>query len=52
MSLIPWWSLLSSGAAPILLIGGWTAASTLQPAGFDPLSYTISALASDSATDR
>jgi hypothetical membrane protein len=52
MSLIPWWALLSSGAAPILLIGGWTAASVLQPTGFDPLSHTISALAADGATDR
>ena len=52
MSLIPWWALLSSGAAPILLIGGWTAASALQPTGFDPLSHTISALAADGATDR
>ena len=52
MSLIPWWALLSSGAAPILLIGGWTVASALQPPSFDPLSHTISALAADGATDR
>lgn len=49
---IPWWALLSSGAAPILLVGGWAAASAVQPAGFDPLSHTISALAAVGATDR
>ena len=52
MPLIPWWALLSSSAAPILLIGGWTASSALQPASFDPRSHTISALAAAGATDR
>lgn len=52
MPRIPWWALVSSGAAPILLIGGWAAASEVQPTGFDPLSHTISALAADGATDR
>ena len=52
MSLIPWWALLSAGAAPVLLIGGWTVASALQPTGSDPLGHTISALAADGATDR
>ena len=52
MPLVPWWALLSSGTAPVLLIGGSAAASALQPTGYDPLSHTISALASDEATDR
>jgi hypothetical protein len=46
MSLIPWWALLSSGAAPVLLIGGWSAATVLQPTNYDPVTETISALAS------
>src|SRR5687768_4141778 len=27
----PWWALLSSAAAPVLLIGGWTLAAQRQP---------------------
>ena len=42
---VPWWGLLSSTAAPVLLIGGWTLAAALQPAGFDPVTETISTLA-------
>ena len=49
---VPWWGLVSSAAAPVLLIGGWTVAARLQPAGFDPASDTISALASLGAHDR
>ena len=52
MPLVPWWALLSSGTAPVLLVVGSAAASALQPAGYDPLSHTISALASNEATDR
>jgi hypothetical membrane protein len=46
------WALLSAAAAPVLLIGGWTLAAARQPAGFDPLTATISALAAYDATDR
>jgi hypothetical protein len=49
---VPWWAMLSSGAAPVLLVGGAVAAASLQPAGYDPLTQTISALAADGATDR
>jgi hypothetical protein len=52
MATIPWWALLSSGAAPVLLVGGWLTASALQPAGYDPLTQTISSLAAQGATDR
>ncbi|BBH68537.1 hypothetical protein ACTI_52220 [Actinoplanes sp. OR16] len=48
----PWWALLSSAAAPALLIGGWTAAAHLQPYAFDSTVQTISALAARTATDR
>ena len=46
------WSLISATSAPILLIGGWTYAATLQPTGFDSARDTISALAAIGATDR
>jgi hypothetical membrane protein len=49
---IPAWALESAGAAPILLVGGWTIAAALQPAGYDPVRDTISALAARGATDR
>ncbi|MEP6761632.1 MAG: DUF998 domain-containing protein [Sporichthyaceae bacterium] len=49
---VPWWGLVSSTAAPVLLIGGWTVAARLQPAAFDSTSDTISALAALGAQDR
>jgi hypothetical protein len=52
MSTVPWWALLSSGAAPVLLVGGWLAASALQPTGYDQFTQTISSLYADGATDR
>jgi hypothetical membrane protein len=48
----PWWGLVSSAAAPVLLIGGWTLAATRQRGGFDSASQTISALAAHGADDR
>jgi hypothetical protein len=52
MRSVPWWAKASAAAAPVLLIGGWTAAAARQPDGFDPISQTISALAARGATDR
>jgi hypothetical membrane protein len=54
---VRWFAVLSSTAAPVLLIGGWTLAAALQPAGsgrpgFDSLRDTISALAGHNATHR
>lgn len=48
----PWWGLVSSSAAPALLIGGWTWAAARQEIKFDSLTQTISALAALDATDR
>jgi hypothetical membrane protein len=48
---VPWWGLISSAAAPVLLVGGWTVAAGLQPQ-FDPVTDTVSALAAIGATDR
>jgi hypothetical protein len=50
--MVPRWGVLSSVAAPVLLIGGWTLAARLQPHGFDSVSDTISALAADDAAYR
>ncbi len=52
MPRVPWWAVLSASAAPTLLIGGWTLAAGRQPAGFDSVRDTISALAAHGATDR
>ena len=52
MRTVPGWALVSSAAAPVLLIGGWRLAAMRQPGGFDPVSQTISALAGCGATDR
>src|SRR5947209_2184569 len=52
MRSVAWWGVLSSAAAPVLLIGGWTVAAARQADGFDPTVDTISALAAVGATDR
>ncbi len=49
---VPWWGLVSSAAAPVLLIGGWSVAANRQPETFDSVSDTISALAAYGAGDR
>ena len=49
---VPWWGLVSSAAAPALLVGGWTMATSLQPPAFDPVADTVSALAAVGAADR
>lgn len=49
---VPWWGLVSSAAAPVLLIGGWTVAAARQRDGFDPVVRTISDLAAYGADDR
>jgi hypothetical membrane protein len=49
---VPWWGLVSSAAAPVLLVGGWTLAAGLQPGSFDAVTGTISALAAEGAADR
>jgi hypothetical membrane protein len=46
------WVILSSSAAPVSLIGGWSLAASRQPSGYDQARDTISALAARGATDR
>ena len=48
---VPWWGVVSSAAAPVLMAGGWTVAAGLQPR-FDPVADTVSALAAQGAADR
>jgi hypothetical protein len=45
MPLVPGWVLFSSGCAPVLLIGGWTIAASLEGPAYDPAAQTISVLA-------
>jgi len=49
---VPWWGLVSSAVAPVLLVGGWTLAAGLQPGSFDAVAGTISSLAAVGAADR
>jgi hypothetical membrane protein len=49
---VPWWAVVSSVAAPVFLIGGWTLAAAVQPAGYLPTRDTISALAGHAASHR
>ncbi|MGD0375464.1 MAG: DUF998 domain-containing protein [Streptosporangiaceae bacterium] len=49
---VPWWGVVSSAVAPVLLAGGWTVAAGLQPRSFNPVADTISSLAAHGATDR
>ena len=48
---VPWWGVVSSVAAPVLLVSGWTAAASLQP-DFNAVRDTVSSLAAPGATDR
>jgi Protein of unknown function (DUF998) len=49
---VPWWGVVSSVAAPVLLVSGWMVAARLQPGSFDEISKTVSTLAGRGATDR
>jgi hypothetical protein len=49
---VPWWGLFSSVAAPVLMVGGWTVATSLQPRPVDPVAETVSALAAVGAAER
>ena len=44
--------MISSAAAPVLLVGGWTVAAERQPPSFNPVSDTVSELMAVDATDR
>ncbi|WP_328438099.1 DUF998 domain-containing protein [Streptomyces sp. NBC_00444] len=50
MRLVPWWTLLSSACAPLVLIGGWSVAALLEGPAYDPATQTISVLAAYGAS--
>jgi hypothetical membrane protein len=52
MRSVPGWGVLTSAAAPVLLIGGWTLAAALRPDNFDSVKDTISDLAAIDAPHR
>ncbi|GAA1433927.1 DUF998 domain-containing protein [Streptomyces thermospinosisporus] len=49
MRRVPWWALLSSGLAPVVLIAGWVVAGLMAGSSYDPATKTISVLAADGA---
>jgi hypothetical protein len=49
---VPWWGVVSSAAAPVLMVGGWTIATRLQPHSYNPVADTVSSLAAVGAADR
>jgi Protein of unknown function (DUF998) len=49
---VPWWGLLSSVMAPVLMAGGCIGAAALQPHSYDQVADTVSALAAPGAADR
>jgi hypothetical protein len=51
MRLVAWWAVPSSALAPVVLVGGWTAAARLDGHGYDPVTQTISVLAADGAAE-
>ena len=48
---IPWWAVVAAGAAPVLLVVGFSLAGALQPASYNPVHDTISSLAAQGAAD-
>ncbi len=48
---VPWWTVVSASAAPVLLVVGFVVAATLQPASYDSLRDTISELAARGSAD-
>jgi Protein of unknown function (DUF998) len=49
---VPWWGVLSSAAAPVLMAAGWTVAAGLQPRSYNQVADTVSVLAAPGAADR
>ena len=52
MRVVPWWGVVSSAAAPVLMVAGWSVAAGLQPRSVDPVAEPVSALAAVGAADR
>ncbi|WP_327289756.1 DUF998 domain-containing protein [Streptomyces sp. NBC_01198] len=50
MGYVTWWAVVSSGAAPVLLVGGSTTAAVLEGPSYNPVRQTISVLAAGGPT--
>ncbi len=46
------WAAVSTALTPLLMIGAWLVAETLQPSSYNPVQSSISGLAALGATDR
>jgi len=49
---VPWWGVVSSTAAPVLMVAGWSVAAGLQSRPVNPVAEPVSALAALGAADR
>jgi hypothetical protein len=49
---VPWWGVVSSVVAPVLLVSGWTIAAGLQRGSYSAVADTVSVLAAAGAADR
>jgi hypothetical membrane protein len=49
---VPYWTIVSAGLSPILLVGAWLVADVRQPDTYNPVRQTISVLAGHAASDR
>ncbi|MFI0941332.1 DUF998 domain-containing protein [Streptomyces sp. NPDC021020] len=47
MGHVTWWAVLSSGSAPVLLLGGSATAAVVEGPDYNPVKQTISVLAAD-----
>jgi hypothetical protein len=50
--IVPWWALLSSAIAPVVLVAGWLVVQMQQPAPYSPIRGTLSDLVPVNALDR
>ncbi|MGH3067551.1 MAG: DUF998 domain-containing protein [Streptosporangiaceae bacterium] len=49
---VPGWATASAALSPVVMIGGWAVAGSLQPASYSPVRSTVSVLAGYGGTDR
>jgi hypothetical protein len=49
---VPGWAVGTALLTPVVLVGGWVVAGTLQPASYSPMRQTMSVLAGHAGADR
>ncbi|MFH8572921.1 DUF998 domain-containing protein [Streptomyces sp. NPDC017993] len=52
MRIVPWWTLVSAGCAPVVLVIAWVIAALIQGPGYEPVTQTISVLGADGAAGK